>query len=286
MKIVPIILSLVVLGLGAGGVYYSMQQATTLSMLTRVRTANSEGLDAVNNALDQDVANAVSARKKAIEASQNEHNSMVHARNERQESQIALDATTAENERLKKALEDAKRRAAEQKDEMDATIAALRALPAFGSDGDPQAAAERLADHMKQEMSRKEELTATRDEKILVRESATDKVGKENTELARLNGINQEFVEDYIRNADEFVIQSVDPRWHFVVFNAGRNSGIVVGDSTPLMVKRGNNFIVSLRITKVDPNGTVTAEYDEEELPAGVRLEIGDKVFRQKPLGA
>ena len=123
------------------------------------------------------------------------------------------------------------------------------------------------------------------EEKAVVRESATKKVAKAQAELDRMTEINNQFYRTYTKNSDEFSILAVDPRWKFVVFNAGKDSGIVAGTTTPMLVKRGSEPVITLRVVSVS-GGQVIAEYDADQLPKGLQLEVGDKVFRQKPLGS
>ena len=77
---------------------------------------------------------------------------------------------------------------------------------------------------------------------------------------------------------------AVDARWKFVVFNVGPDSGLVAGDANPMLVKRGNEVITALRIVTIS-KGMAVAEFDPAKLPAGVRPELGDRVFRVQPLG-
>ena len=74
-------------------------------------------------------------------------------------------------------------------------------------------------------------------------------------------------------------------RWRFVAFKVGADSGLVAGDSTPLLVKRGAVEVVRLRIVSVS-NGMVVAVFDPATLKPGVRPQVGDRVFRQKPIGS
>ena len=118
-----------------------------------------------------------------------------------------------------------------------------------------------------------------------MREAATEKLAKEKVELNRINGINDRFFKDYMKNGDEFALLAVDMRWRFVAFKVGTDSGLVAGDSTPLLVKRGPVEVVKLRIISIK-DGMVTAEFDPKTLAPGVRPQVGDLVFRQKPLGS
>ena len=88
-----------------------------------------------------------------------------------------------------------------------------------------------------------------------------------------------------MKNGDEFALLAVDMRWRFVAFKVGTDSGLVAGDSTPLLVKRGPIEVVKLRIVSIS-NGMAVAEFDPATLKPGVRPQVGDLVFRQKPIGS
>ena len=158
-------------------------------------------------------------------------------------------------------------------------------MPALSSVSNLSEAVATFEETVNTEKERSKTLSSDLDEKVTVREAAAKKVANETAELARLDGINRRFEEEYRKNDDEFTIMAVDTRWKFVVFNAGKDSGLVAGDSTPLLVKRGGAMIAKLRVMSVSA-GQVIAEYNSDELPQGVSLEVGDRVFMQKPIGS
>jgi hypothetical protein len=143
-------------------------------------------------------------------------------------------------------------------------------------------------DGIKSVVEREEKRTAEINERLAdwqtARTAATEKLAKEKVELNRLTAINDKFFSDYSKNDDEYPLLAVDSRWKFVVFNAGAESGLLPGDSTPVLVKRGGVVITQARILSVS-NGVVVAEYDPKKLMPGVRPELGDRVFRVKPIG-
>ena len=49
-------------------------------------------------------------------------------------------------------------------------------------------------------------------------------------------------------------------------------------------MKRGDEVITKVRIVTIS-KGMVVAEYDPAQLLPGVRPELGDRVFRDEPMG-
>ena len=110
-------------------------------------------------------------------------------------------------------------------------------------------------------------------------------VADKETELAGKKKANDEFMQTYRRNGEDFSISAVDPQWHFIVFRAPADSGIFPGDANTLIVQRNGVAITTLRVVSVN-NGQVVAEYDEQKLPSGVVPEVGDRVFRKAVQGS
>ncbi len=287
MKIAPLVTIIATLGLGIAGWMYSSQQQTTMKLVVGVvgGADGTSGLKAANQALDTTMATASTERKAAMEASaqagimlQRSAESLAAAEQVLEEEQGKLTEMLAK-------VEEARANQAEYQAEMDALLAYFRSLPALSNVSDVSEAVATLAETVTSERERAEVLTNELEEKVTVRDAASRRVATETAELARLDAANRRFEEEYRKNDDEFSILAVDTRWKFVVISVGRDSGLVAGDSTPLIVKRGGNMIATLRITSVS-NGQVIAEYNAEELPAGVVLEVGDRVFVQKPIGS
>lgn len=290
MKIGPLVAIIVLLGLGAAGWVYSSNQATTMKMVINAHggsaDAEATGLRRINATLDGQAATAASERKDAMSASKGALTMLNRAIDERKGAQGTLDDSKAEREECLVKIEKAEANRAKTQQEADQLTALLRSLPALGPDAELNMdTVEKLGTVVKEEAEKNKTLKSDLDEKEVVRKAATDKVAGETAELNRLTEINDKFFSDYSKNGDEFVIQAVDPRWKFVVFTAGKDSGLTVGSSTPLLVKRGDQPLAVLRVVSVS-GGQVIAEYDADKLPAGVNLEVGDRIFRQKPLGS
>lgn len=287
MKIAPLIAIIVTLGLGVAGFMFSSQQQTTMKLVVGVAGGpdGSGGLKAVNQTLDGNVASISGERKKALEACAEAATMLQRSAEELAQAESELSAQESALADMQEKVKEAKSRQDEIQAELDALLAFFRSLPALSSVSDLNEAVATLESTVNEEKEKANTLTTELESKVTVRDAAAKKVATETAELERLDGANRRFEEEYRKNDDEFTILAVDPRWKFVVFNVGKDSGIVTGDSHPLLVKRGDVMIAKLRVISISGN-QVVAEFKSEELPAGVMLEVGDRVFMQKPIGS
>lgn len=293
MKVSQLVISLLVLLMGVGLIMYSADQQQVMDVLVathgggpQVADADATGLRKLNSDLDAEVARISGERSAAIEATEGARVEMRDARDKRNDAEAKLAADKAENEDLKVKVESATKTAVQLRDTYNAALAKLKAEGSLDADTTDLGA---LVDAVKavvdRENARKKDLETQLEEEKVVREAATEKLAKEKVELNRINGINDRFFKDYMKNGDEFALLAVDMRWRFVAFKVGTDSGLVAGDTTPLLVKRGPVEVVKLRIISIK-DGMVTAEFDPKTLAPGVRPQVGDLVFRQKPLGS
>lgn len=289
MKIAPLFAIIATLGLGVAGWMYSSQQQTTMKLVIGATAGpdGSSGMKAVNQTLDGRVAAASSERKKALEASAEAHTLMQRSAESLSEVEAELARQESARDEIAAKVEDAKARRAELEAELEALLAFFRGLPADGMSnvGDLEEAAARFEEAVNSEKERIATLTTSHEELVTVRDAAIKKVNNETAELARLDGANRRFEEEYRKNDDEYTILNVNERYRFVVFSVGKDSGLVASDTHPLLVKRNGEMVAKLRVRSVD-GGQVVAEFDADELPKGVRLMAGDRVFRQKPIGS
>lgn len=289
MKIKALLIILATLGLGVAGWMYSAQQQATMKLVIGATggTDGTAGLKAVNQTLDGRMAALSGERKKALEASDEAHTLMQRSAEELSEAEAELSRQVAARDEMAERLEDAKKRQVEIQAEVDALLAFFRSLPApeMANVSDLTEAVTRFEETVNTEKERSQTLTQDLEEKTTVREAAVKKVSDETTELARLDGINRRFEEEYRKNDDEFTIMAIDTRFRFVVFSAGKDSGLVASDAAPLLVKRNGEMVAKLRVLSIQ-SGQVVAEYLPEELAPGVTLEVGDRVFLQKPIGS
>lgn len=287
MKIAPLIAIIATLGLGVAGFMFSSQQQTTMKLVVGVASGpdGSGGLKAVNQTLDGSVASISGERKKALEATAEAVTMLQRSAEELAQAESELSAQESALADMQDKVKEAKSRQAEIQAELDALLAFFRSLPALASVSDLNEAVSTLESTVNEEKEKSATLASELESKVTVRDAAAKKVAAETAELERLDGANRRFEDEYRKNDDEFTILAVDPRWKFVVFNVGKDSGIVTGDSHPLLVKRGDVMIAKLRVISIS-NNQVVAEFKSEELPAGVMLEVGDRVFMQKPIGS
>lgn len=293
MKVSQLVISLLVLLMGVGLIMYSADQQQVMDVLVathgggpQVADADAGGLRKLNSELDAEVARISGERSAAIEATEGARVEMRDARDKRNDAEAKLAADKAENEDLKVKVESATKTAVQLRDTYNAALAKLKAEGSLDADtSDLGALVEAVKAVVDRENARKKDLETQLEEEKVVREAATEKLAKEKVELNRINGINDRFFKDYMKNGDEFALLAVDMRWRFVAFKVGADSGLVAGDSTPLLVKRGPVEVVKLRIISIK-DGMVTAEFDPKTLAPGVRPQVGDLVFRQKPLGS
>ncbi|MDO5464046.1 MAG: hypothetical protein Q4F40_03845 [Akkermansia sp.] len=287
MKIAPLIAIIVTLGLGVAGFMFSSQQQTTMKLVVGVAGGpdGSGGLKAVNQSLDGNVASISGERKKALEACAEAATMLQRSAEELAQAENELSSQESALADMQEKVKEAKGRQDEIQAELDALLAFFRSLPALSSVSDLNEAVAALESTVNEEKEKASTLSSELESKVTVRDAAAKKVATETAELERLDGANRRFEDEYRKNDDEFTILAVDPRWKFVVFNVGKDSGIVTGDSNPLLVKRGDVMIAKLRVISITGN-QVIAEFKSEELPAGVMLEVGDRVFMQKPIGS
>lgn len=293
MKVSQLVISLLVLLMGVGLIMYSADQQQVMDVLVathgggpQVADADATGLRKLNSDLDAEVARISGERSAAIEATEGARVEMRDARDKRNDAEAKLAADKAENEDLKVKVESATKTAIQLRDTYNAALAKLKSEGSLDADtSDLGALVEAVKAVVDRENARKKDLETQLEEEKVVREAATEKLAKEKVELNRINGINERFFKDYMKNGDEFALLAVDMRWRFVAFKVGADSGLVAGDTTPLLVKRGPVEVVKLRIISIK-DGMVTAEFDPKTLAPGVRPQVGDLVFRQKPLGS
>lgn len=289
MKISHLITCLIILFAGAMVTWYSMQQGTTMRMLVRAHggpeSAPVQGLRANISELRMRSAEVSSAFRAAEDAQKNALMDMQEARSEYRDAEAGRDAA---QEALNATIEEIKVAEAEQKrliaqqNELLEFFSSIRGLESVDTFEDIVA---NLSNVIEAETERNRTLTARLEELVTVRTASMDKVATETMENDRMEEINNRFFQDYCKNEDEFAVQYVNTEWKVVVFYVGENSGLIAGDSNPMMVRRGNEAVVSLRIVSITADGKVVAEYRVEDLPPGVQIQVGDRVFRQKPVG-
>ena len=74
----------------------------------------------------------------------------------------------------------------------------------------------------------------------------------------------------------------VDPARNIIIFTAAKDSGLVAGDTTPLIVKRNKTTIATLRVESIK-NNEVVAKYT---VAPGQKIRVGDNIIHEKPHGS
>ncbi len=292
MKISQLIIVLILAGLGVMGITCTLDQSATTKLLIAahgggagVEEADATGLRKAKSELTLKASTAATERADAVKASESARIEMTDMRNKRDDAKTQLANDTAERDEWVEKAKPAEKRLAELKAEYEKVSADLKNIPELGGESDVSTIMESLREIVATAKENQQKLAEDLEAKKLVTEEATKKVAGETVEFERVKAINDRFFSNYNKNKDEYPILAVDTRWNFVVFNVGKDSGLVAGDTTPMLVKRNGNLLAKLRIVSVTA-GQVIAEYDPTQLPAGVRLETGDVAFREKPLGS
>lgn len=287
MKIVSYIPPICVAALMVAGYQYASNQVTTMRMLVDANSGlgtESAGMTLTNKNLDSKAATVAKKRKDALEASAQALVMLQKAQEDLDAAKFALDEQNAKKEDLIARIAEMERRAAEIREQNEKIIENIHSVPLL-ADTDPEEANAKIAEYVKEFDSKYESAQNELDSKIQERTKLTDVVSGLEVDLANRKDTNKRFMDAYRANSVEYTVEAVDPQWHFVVFKAGEKSGFYAGDSTPLLVQRDGVPIAVLRIVSVS-GGQVVAEYDEKALPRGVRIEVGDRIFRQKPVGS
>ena len=293
MKISQLLASVLMLAAGGAAIMYSADQQKVMDVLIaahgggqQVDASSATGLRKMNQDLDAECGTVASERAAAVKAVEANRIEMRDSNTKRDEAQAKLDADRAELKTVRSKVEAMNESVEKVRVAFNAAVAELKSSDAISVDASADFATvlESIKGVVEREEKRTQEINERLNDWQAARAAATEKLAREKVELNRLTAINDKFFSDYTKNDDEFPLLAVDARWKFVVFNVGPDSGLVAGDANPLLVKRGDEVITALRIVTIS-KGMAVAEYDPAKLPAGVRPELGDRVFRVQPLG-
>lgn len=269
------------------GYHYASNQTTTMRMLVDARAGmgtGPAGLELANKNLDSEAATVAKRRADALKTNESALALATKAADDLASAKSGMESHRAERDEVKQKIETGEASFAEVKEANEKILAAMHSIPQLAS-ADITEALTILESSIKEYNEDYDRISSNLDKKVAERDSLGKTIGDLTTDLAEKRDTNKRFLDNYHRNGREFFIEAVDPRWHFVIFEAGENSGFYAGDSEPLLVKRGAQSIITLRVVSVS-GGKVVAEYDEKTLPPGVQLEVGDQIIRQKPFGS
>ena len=293
MKISQLLVSILVLLAGGAAIMYTADQQKVMDIVIathgggqQVDASSATGLRKLNQDLDAERGTGSSERAAAVKATEAARVEMRDSQVKRDEAQGKLDGHKGELNSVRSKVEAMNKSVEELRASLESALADLKTSASLdvGSDASAEAVLESIRGIVEKEQKRTEEITEKLNDWQAARTAATEKLAKEKVELNRLTAINDKFFTDYSKNDDEYPLLAADSRWKFVVFIVGPESGLIAGDATPLLVKRGDVVVAPLRIVTIS-KGMVVAEYDPKQLVPGVRPEVGDRVFRVKPLG-
>lgn len=293
MKISQLLASILMLAAGGAAIMYSADQQKVMDVLIaahgggqQVDASSATGLRKMNQDLDAERGTVASERAAAVKAVEANRIEMRDSNTKRDEAQAKLDADKAELQTVRSKVEAMNESVEKVRVAFNTAVAELKNSEALSVDASADFATvlESIKGVVEREEKRTQEINERLNDWQAARAAATEKLAREKVELNRLTAINDKFFTDYTKNDDEFPVLAVDARWKFVVFNVGSDSGLVAGDANPMLVKRGDEVITALRIVTIS-KGMAVAEFDPAKLPAGIRPELGDRVFRVQPLG-
>ena len=293
MKISQLLVSILVLLAGGAAIMYTADQQKVMDIVIathgggqQVDASSATGLRKLNQDLDAERGTGSSERAAAVKATEAARVEMRDSQVKRDEAQGKLDGHKEELKSVRGKVDAMVKSVETLRASLETALADLKTSASLdvGSDASAEAVLESIRGIVEKEQKRTEEITEKLNDWQAARTAATEKLAKEKVELNRLTAINDKFFTDYSKNDDEYPLLAADSRWKFVVFNVGPESGLIAGDATPLLVKRGDVVVAPLRIVTIS-KGMVVAEYDPKQLQPGVRPEVGDRVFRVKPLG-
>lgn len=293
MKISQLLASILVLLAGGAAIMYTADQQKVMDVVIathgggqQVDASSATGLRKLNQDLDAERGTGSSERAAAVKGAEAARVEMRDSMVKRDDAQAKLDDHKNVLDGVRSKVEAMKKSVEELRSSLEAALAEIKSSASLevGESASPEAVLSSIRSVVEREQKRTEEITEKLNDWQAARTAATEKLAKEKVELNRLTAINDKFFTDYSKNDDEYPLLAVDSRWKFVVFNVGPESGLIAGDATPLLVKRGDVVVAPLRIVTIS-KGMVVAEYDPKQLQPGVRPEVGDRVFRVKPMG-
>lgn len=293
MKISQLLASILVLLAGGAAIMYTADQQKVMDVVIathgggqQVDASSATGLRKLNQDLDAERGTVSSERAAAVKGAEAARVEMRDSMVKRDDAQAKLDEHKASLDGVRRKVEAMKKSVEELRSSLETALAEIKSTASLdvGSGASTEAVLASIRGIVEKEQKRTEEITEKLNDWQAARTAATEKLAKEKVELNRLTAINDKFFTDYSKNDDEYPLLAADSRWKFVVFNVGPESGLIAGDATPLLVKRGDVVVAPLRIVTIS-KGMVVAEYDPKQLQPGVRPEVGDRVFRVKPLG-
>lgn len=257
MKTILLVIAVIAAG---GSAYWGM---TTKGEVVKVLDEKNQATATLNSCVKQldQVANEFQDAQKLRESAFNE------------KAQVSSDLETAKNDNTKLTSDLAALTA--EKEAQDKTIAA-NTVSSDGRNADEMIAESGdLENKIKESKARAEELTTLVD-------AAVKKVAPMEADLAKLEKRLAEYSQSVSHNGAEFAVTAIDPKWGFVIFNAGDASGLDA--ASPMLVTRNGKRLGVLKITQIEKNQTIADIVPSSVKPGNV-LQVGDKVILLNPQG-
>ncbi len=287
MKIVTYSLLGLLVVVSCVAAYYASEQKTTVEVLVSARhglSGDVSGMEATNKELEIGAAAAASTRKKSTEDAKQQLAVTQEAVNKLMDAKRDAEATGKEKEEAESKLAEAEKRKDELEQMQEEFTTKLHAVPGL-EDADAENAVDTLKEKIEEHGKKIATLLEETKKVVEQREKLNTEVSSAESELQKKREENDKFADTYRNNGAEYTIDAVDTQWHFVIFNAEEDNGLIPGDTTLMLVHRDGVSVTTLRVVRVS-GCQVVAEYDEKSLPRGVCLEIGDRVLRKVPAGS
>ena len=287
MKIVTYTLLSCLVALAALCWYYASNQETTVRLLVGARsgfTSDPAGMVRVNKELVTEAATVAKSRSDLLKSNETRQAEALSAVEKLEDTRRVVEEHKNKVEELQNRNAEAEKNQDELATQKDALLAQLRSVPGL-EDADMENAVDTLRSKVQGKAEDIAKLSEQNKKLTGQRKELNQAVSEATVEFNSKKEANDKFMETYSKNGVEYTVAAVNPQWHFVVFNAGEDSGFYPGDTTPLLVQRNGVAITTLRIVSVS-GGQIVAEYDESTLPRGVTLEVGDQVLRKVPVGS
>lgn len=294
MKITHIALVSLVLLLSFAGIKYSMdlQKVMTLTVNTHGGGSLKEtgaGLLQSKSELDIEINEIAQQRADAVKLSEEKRLVMADKGVKCDDAKATLAAKVESLAVAENNVQEAEARLNELNDNYNKAIAELKEgvgerLREFADEENVSVFIDALNTFVQEEQAKLAALKTTLEEREVLRKAIIDRLAVSTTKSKELEATDAKFRAEYARNANEYVIDAINTRWHFVIFTASENSQLIPGDTIPLLAKRGDVALNKLKIQKV--NGRqIIASYNPEDVPAGLSIQVGDRVYRQFPIG-
>lgn len=255
----PIILSIAILA-AAGSAYWGYSVGADLKAAGEENIATKDNKDRNEREL-RDASDKLLQEKDALSAETTKQalvaNELAQVKEQNAELTEKLETVKAEYDKIKQEME---------------------ALTSAEDPRDPeQMAAEldRLAAAMKEKEDRLAEIAT-------LTETTMAKLTPLETDYKKLQDRLVKYDSSVANNSREYAITAVDPKWGFVIIDAGQAAGL--DPAVPLLVLRNGQRQAVLQISQVEKNQTV-ADIVPSSVKPGNTLQVGDRVIPRRPQG-